>query len=255
MREYLLQHSRLVHRVLNGVILGLSIGLIAYLSVDALRGREFIYDRGYMTYQLWVCIIFIFDFFVEMYMSNRRWDYFWRRMPFLLLSIPYINLAQWGGMTLTGETLYFARFIPLARGALAVSIVVGYLSANRLINIFASYTVILVAIVYLGSLIFYEREAGVNPDVTSYGKALWWACADATTTGSTIYPVTPVGRIVAAVLAIMGMVMFPLFTVVVTSAVRSRLRRTMPDAPAEPATAAISSPDKSSTTASATKSD
>lgn len=230
MREYLLRHSRLVHRVLNGVILGLSIGLIAYLSVDALRGREFIYDHGYMTYQLWVCIIFIFDFFLELYMSDHRWDYFWRRLPFLLLSIPYINLAEWGGMTLTGETLYFARFIPLARGALAVSIVVGYLSANRLINIFASYTVILVAIVYLGSLIFYEREAGVNPDVTSYGKALWWACADATTTGSTIYPVTPVGRIVAAVLAIMGMVMFPLFTVVITSAVRSRLHRTMPEA-------------------------
>lgn len=212
-----------IYSSLNWLILLLSVGLITYLSVDALRGVSFIDDSGYMTFQLWVCMAFIADFFIELYMSERKWDYVKRRILFLLLSVPYLNIISGMGLSLGPDAVYFARFVPLARGALAMSIVVGYVSSNRLTNIFASYTVILIAIVYFGSLIFFEREMGVNPGLENYMQALWWACSDTTTTGCTIYPVTPSGKIVSAVLAVMGMVMFPLFTVVITSAVRQRL--------------------------------
>lgn len=222
-RDHIDRHSGRIYTALNWIILLLSVGLLTYLSVDALRNVTFIYDRGYMEFQFWVCMIFIADFFIELYMSHHRWRYIRRRWLFLLLSIPYITIIRDSGMPLTADAIYFIRFIPLARGALALSIVVGYVSKNRLTNIFASYTVVLIAIVYLGSLIFFEREAGINPGVNNYMQALWWACSDATTTGCTIYPVTPAGKIVGAVLAIMGMVMFPLFTVVITSAVRNRI--------------------------------
>lgn len=212
-----------IYSSLNWLILLLSVGLITYLSVDALRGVSFIDDSGYMTFQLWVCMAFIADFFIELYMSERKWNYVKRRILFLLLSVPYLNIISGMGLSLGPDAVYFARFVPLARGALAMSIVVGYVSSNRLTNIFASYTVILIAIVYFGSLIFFEREMGVNPGLENYMQALWWACSDTTTTGCTIYPVTPSGKIVSAVLAVMGMVMFPLFTVVITSAVRQRL--------------------------------
>lgn len=217
-----------IYTVLNWLVLLLSVGLIVYLSVDALQGRVFIYDHGYMTFQFWVCMVFIADFFIELMMSRHPWRYLGRRFVFLLLSIPYLNICNEMGLRLSPDVLYFARFIPLARGALALAIVVGYVSKNRLINIFASYMVVLVAIVYFGSLIFYEREHGVNPDVHSYMSALWWACSDATTTGCTIYPVTPSGKIVSAVLSMMGMVMFPLFTVVITSSVRQRINTRKP---------------------------
>lgn len=223
MREFVDKYSRAIHRVLNMVILLLSVGLIVYLSVDALHGINFLTDHGYMTFQLWVCIFFIADFFIELYMSHHRWRYIKHRFLFLLLSIPYLNIINHYGVTISPDALYLARFVPLARGALAMSIVVGYISTNRLTNIFASYTVMLIAIVYFGSLIFFEREQGINPDVTTYIQALWWACSDVTTTGCTIFPVTIAGKIVAAVLAVMGMIMFPLFTVVITSAVRNRI--------------------------------
>lgn len=223
MRQFVDRHSRVIYRCLNIMILLLSVSLIAYLSVDALHGVIYIDDRGYMTFQLWVCMAFIADFFIELYMSHHRSRYFIRRLLFLLLSIPWLNIINHIGIRLSPDVVYFARFIPLGRGALAMSIVVGYVSSNRLTNIFASYTVVLIAIVYFGSLIFYEREMGVNPDLNNYIQAIWWACSDATTTGCSIYPVTPAGKITGAVLAIMGMVMFPLFTVVITSAVRRRI--------------------------------
>lgn len=213
----------LIYKALNALILILSAGLLVYLSVLGLRGVEFFSDRGYMTFQLWVCYAFIADFFIELYMSSHRMRYVRRRWLFLLLAIPYLNIVAALDVPLTYGALYFLRFIPLARGALAMAIVVGYVSRNRLTNIFASYTVILLAFVYMGSLIFYEVEHGHNAAVNDFWTALWWAFSVATTAGCDIYPVTGVGKIVCAVLPTMGTCMFPLFTVVVTNAVRNRL--------------------------------
>ena len=116
--------------------------------------------------------------------------------------------------------LYFVRFIPLARGALAMSIVMGYLSSNAVTSLFMSYLVILLMITYFCSLIFYEMEQPCNPQVQTYWSALWWAFMNMSTVGCDISPVTVVGKLVAVVLPIMGMVIFPLFTVYLTDYVQ-----------------------------------
>lgn len=245
--SFLKKHKPTVYNILNAMILVLSVSLLAYLTVLGLHGREFFSDRGYMTFQLWVCYAFIADFFLEQYLATDKKHYVRRRLLFLILSIPYLNIVAALNIPLTYGTLYFLRFIPLARGALAMTIVVGYISRNRITNIFASYTVALLAFIYMGSLIFYEVEHGHNPDVNSFWTALWWAFAVATTAGCDIYPVTWAGKIVCAVLPTMGTMMFPLFTVVVTNAVRNRLDRakaaaTSSKTPQNPATAAKSTP-------------
>lgn len=221
-------HKQRIYNVLNAGMLILSAGLIVYLSVLGLKGIEFFSDRGYMTFQLWVCYFFIADFFIEFYLAADKGRYVRKRLFFLLLSIPYLNIVAGLRIPLHVQALYFLRFIPLARGALALSIVVGYISRNRLTNIFASYIVILIAVIYFGSLIFYELEHNVNAAVTSYWTALWWAMSVATTAGCDIYPVTWAGKVVNAILPTMGTVMFPLFTVVVTNAVRQRLSANTP---------------------------
>jgi hypothetical protein len=75
----------------------------------------------------------------------------------------------------------------------------------------------LMATVYFSSLIFFVLEHVVNPMVTRYTDALWWAFMDVTTVGSNIYAVTATGKILSVVLAALGMMMFPIFTVYVTS--------------------------------------
>ena len=65
-------------------------------------------------------------------------------------------------------------------------------------------------------------EHGTNPLVTGYGDALWWAFMDVTTVGSNIIAVTVTGRVLSVLLAALGMMMFPIFTVYVTSLVERR---------------------------------
>lgn len=205
---------------LHALILVLSVLLIVFISIDTFRHTEFLQNRTYMHFQFWVCIVIIADFFIEWPLAADRRRYLRHRILFLLLSVPWLNILDILDLPLTENELYWVRFIPLARGVLAMSIVVGYVSRNRITSVFASYTSVMLAFLYLGSLIFLYREHPVNPQVPDFGAALWWACMDATTTGCEIQPVTMAGKVVGMVLAGMGMVMFPLFTVYITNLAR-----------------------------------
>lgn len=216
-------HGRFVKASLGAMrstVFILSALLIAFISYDTFTGRDFLHNATYMRFQLWVCVFFIFDFFYELAFAADRRAYLRRRWLYLLLSVPYLNIVALSHMPLNPSELYWLRFIPLGRATMALAIVVGYISRNRITSLLASYILILIAFVYFGSIIFFNAERGVNPAVNGYWSSLWWACMDATTIGCDIQPVTVAGKIVSAVLACMGVLVFPLFTVYVTSLVR-----------------------------------
>lgn len=208
--------------VMHTLVLVLSVMLIVYISYDTFRDDNFLQDHAYMTFQFWVCVVFMTDFFVEMAFAPSKWRYVRRRLLFLLLSIPYLNILNLTDIELSYNALYIVRFIPLARGALALSIVFGYFSSNAVTSFFMSYLVMLVMIVYFCSLIFYQTEHAVNPQVDTYWTALWWAGMNMGTVGCYISPMTVAGRVVAVILPIAGMIIFPLFTVYLTDYVKRR---------------------------------
>lgn len=210
---------------MNLIVLVLSVMLIVWMSVDTLTDNAFLNNKPYMTFQLWVCVFFLIDFFVELAYSERKWRFFFHRLTFLLLSIPYLNIIHYLDIPLGHDAMYFIRFIPLARGALAVSIVMGYLSSNAVTSLFMSYLSIMLLLCYFCSLIFYARERGVNPEVNSYWTALWWSAMNLSTVGCYINPMTVSGKIVAVVLPMSGMVIFPLFTVYLTNYVTNAIKR------------------------------
>lgn len=205
---------------MHTIVLVLSILLIVYISFDTFNRRDFLANEGYMTFQFWVCIVFIVSFFVEMAFSDHKWRYLGRRFLFLLISIPYLNIVTRYNIPLSPEAMCFVRFIPLARGALALSIVFGYFSKNAITSLFMSYIVIMLMIVYFCSLIFFQFEQAVNPQVDSYWTSLWWAAMNMSTVGCYINPATDTGRILAVILPISGMIIFPLFTVYLTDYVK-----------------------------------
>ena len=180
--------------------------LILFISIDTFLQRPFLSNPVYMHFQLWVCIIFIIEFFIQMALSDRRWRFFRRNILFLLVSIPYLNIIAHCHVELSDQQLYFVRFIPLMRAAYAMALVVSYVSTSRIVGIF-------------------EQEQPVNPDITDYWSSLWWCSLEATTIGAPVNPVTVAGKILAAVLSGMGVIMFPLFTVYLGDIVTRYVRR------------------------------
>ena len=72
----------------------------------------------------------------------------------------------------------------------------------------------MVMVTYFCSLIFFQEEYGINPQVDTYWTALWWAAMNMTTVGCDVACHAVAGKIVDVVLPVVGMVIFPLFTVI-----------------------------------------
>lgn len=154
------------------------------------------------------------------FLAKHKWRYIRTHFIFLLVAIPYQNIIAYYGWTFSPEVTYLLRFIPLLRGGYALAIVVGWLTYNRASSLFVSYLTMLLATVYFASLAFFVLEHKVNPLVTDYGDALWWAFMDVTTVGSNIVAMTTTGRVLSVLLAALGMMMFPIFTVYITNLIQ-----------------------------------
>ena len=85
-------------------------------------------------------------------------------------------------------------------------------------EIFASIFFVLILLV-ISSLLIYYAEHDAQPDQFANAfSGVWWAVATLTTVGyGDIYPVTPIGRLLGAVIAIMGIGMVAIPTGILSS--------------------------------------
>ena len=201
-----------IYGILHIIILIMSLFLVISISVDTFKGIPFYTQSSYMKVQLCICLWFLFDFVLEFFLAKHKGRYLRTHFIFLLVAIPYQNIIAYYGWTFSDEITYLLRFIPLLRGGYALAIVVGWLTYNRASSLFVSYLTMLLATVYFSSLAFFVLEHRVNPLVNDYGDALWWAFMDVTT-------------VLSVLLAALGMMMFPIFTVYITNLIQQSNKR------------------------------
>lgn len=206
--------------VTHSVVLVLSLALIVWISYDTFKGIPFLSNHTYMQFQLWVCVVFLCDFFIEFFLAHDKKQYLKDRWFFFFISIPYLNLINLYNIVIPQDVVYYLRFVPLVRGAYSMAMVMGYISANRAVSLMAQYVAILAASTYILAIIFYYQEYGVNPDVHSFWDAIYWAAMNMTTVGCYFAAVTTPGKVISVILPILGMLMLPLFTVYITDMVR-----------------------------------
>lgn len=195
------------------LVLAGAMALVLMISTDVFRHITYFTDPLYMKIQLWICLYFIFNVIVEFTLSPKTLRYTLELIIFLLVSIPYINIVDYLGIELTGELRFLLRIAPMIRAAYVLALVNGNIRTDRFTGMLTAYLVLLVVVLYFGSLMFYVSEYDVNPDVTDYWQALWWAVMCMTTAGSYINEYTTVGRVLSVILSGGGLILFPVFTV------------------------------------------
>lgn len=205
--------SEKLPRFLNFLVLVLSFGLIAFISIDTYRGVDYLENSTYMEYQFYVCLVFLAEYLYRFIISKHKLRFFVLSFPFLFISIPYLNIIEQYNLLVSHELLSYICFIPIVRGIVALVMVVTYVTETLASTVFASYLLVLVPIIYMSGLIFYVAEKAVNPAVKNFWYAQWWSGMNASTVGCYINPVTPIGMILGLVLSLLGLIMFPLFTV------------------------------------------
>lgn len=214
--------------VLNILVLIGSIVIFSMLSFEII-GTGTLYDDSFIdTVQFIICLIFLTDYFWRFSKARNKVKFFFNNLIFLLVSIPYINILNFLNASVTEGFKLFLRTIPLIRGGYGLYLVVKWFVGNRVSSLFVTYLTILAAFIYFASLIFYMQEKAVNGMVKEYWDALWWALMDVTTVGSNIYAMTRIGQLLSVFLAALGMMMFPIFTVYITSRLQKKHKDTHP---------------------------
>lgn len=207
----------LVARVLNIIVLICSILILLLLSVEILQAPFVIPHQTYLNIQLAICMILLIDYCYLFYLAPNKWRYFCNYFILLLVSIPYYNIINLFDIPVSPIQSVLLRAIVFIRGGYGLVVMINWFTKSKATNLMITYLVMLVAMAYFGSLVFYGLEKGLNPSLHTFGDAIWWASMDVTTVGCAIEPVTTSGRILAVILAVMGMSMFPILTVYVTN--------------------------------------
>lgn len=209
----------LIMKILHLFVILTSLFLIGAVSLEMFQFIPDVPQKTYLRVQLGICMIFLADFFVGLILTKEKWSYFKNRFIFLLVAIPYLNIIAFSGTQVEPHVYYFLKMIPLVRGGYALFIITSWLTNNKATSLFFTYLIMMLAMIYFCTLLFYTLEKGTNPGVTTIGDAMWWAFMDVTTVGSNIYAMTTGGKIMSVLLASIGMMMFPIFTVYITDKV------------------------------------
>lgn len=193
--------------------------LIILISLDAFRNKSFLENPHYFDVQFWICLLFIFDVIADLVLNDKRWNNLLGNVFFFIVSIPYLNIIFQYHITLSPHIQYIISFIPMIRVTYVLSLVLSTISGHKSSNMLASYLSLLIVIVYFSSLVFFVEEHNINPGVSSYWSALWWALMCMTTAGSSIEAITTTGKVLNVILSAGGLILFPVFTVYITNAI------------------------------------
>lgn len=151
---------------------------------------------------------FAFEYLVRLVLTDRRWRFFRREWPDLLIvALPLLRPLR---------IVRSARALRLLRLGRLASVLgeVGQEGRRLLKRHRLHYAVLVTAIVVVGAaaLTLAVEEAGEGT-IDSFGDALWWAVSTVTTVGyGDTYPVTSAGRGIAAFLMVAGIALFGVLT-------------------------------------------
>jgi voltage-gated potassium channel len=178
---------------------------------------------------LWVCLAFFaFEWVVRVQYSARTGRAYLKTGRGLLdsagvIAVPIAFLA--GAEARTAwllAVLWFVKVIPGIPGLRQLRRVL-VLESGPLLSVLVLFLMVL----FLGSVAEYFLERDVQPQTFgNVPSALWWAVVTLTTTGyGDVVPITPLGRMVAAMVMISGLGVFGLWTGILATAFAAETRR------------------------------
>lgn len=205
---------------LHILVLAASIAMVVWVSKETLENKSFLTDRSYMHFQFLVCLLFLFDIAAEWIITPKgKWKYLCTHLLFIIVSIPYLNILEWSGITLPPHIMYLVKLVPLIRAGYVLVMVSETFTSRKSLSMLWVYITWVAVTVYFAAMMFFVEEHYVNPQVDTFWTSLYWAFLEMTTCGTNIATITPTGKVIAFVLSVEGLTLFPVFTVYITNAV------------------------------------
>lgn len=196
------------------------------------------YDHFFLDFEVFSVAIFTVEYLLRVWSCVERKEYrhpFWGRLKYVF--------SVWGLVdffaifpfyaSLLAIDLGFIRILRLLR-IVRLFRVSKYFHALRVIQavirdkkeeLLLSFSFILFLLLTLSSLVFYIENSAQPTVFKSIPDALWWGVNAMTTVGyGDMHPITPVGKILGGLMAVVGVAIFALPTGILASGFAEHIR-------------------------------
>lgn len=194
------------------VILVLSVYVLAALFIEAVVDLPA--DVRTLLHRIddGICVLFLADFVIRLVRSRDRLRFLRWGWIDALSSIPALDVLRWGRL------VRVIRILRILRAFRSTRLLVHYFFRNRAQGTFATVALISITLTIFSSIAVLQFENVPEANIKTAVDALWWSFVTITTVGyGDRYPVTPEGRIIAAILMTAGVGLFGTFTGLVAS--------------------------------------
>ena len=185
--------------VLTLLSLGIMVVLVLPVS-EATRQLLTVYDNA-------ICVVFLVDFFGNLFGASTKREYFIGRRGWLDLlgSIPSLGFFKYTALLRLARLSRLARIRRLLRGQNKRELIDDVLTHRGQYAAFISVMAALIVLVVCSILVLQFESRSADANITTGGDALWWALVTITTVGyGDYFPVTGAGRITGAFVMFAG---------------------------------------------------
>ncbi len=212
------------------------------VTLESLPGWHAAYEPWFAGFELVSVAIFTVEYGLRLWAATEdpglsRHGPWMRRLRYMLRPVALVDLAAILPfyLTLFGlvspvdgrilRAIRMLRVLKLTRYSAAMQSIVAVFRNERR-TMLAALIVVVIAL-HLSATAIYLLESSVQPDkFGSIPEAMWWALATLTTVGyGDVVPITPWGRVVGAIVMVVGIGLFVLWTGLFASSFVDELRR------------------------------
>ncbi|WP_019039644.1 potassium channel family protein [Psychroflexus tropicus] len=182
--------------------------IIAFLSVLSIILLSFTFfldpdselNRLIHYYDFGLCMIFLYDFFHQLYKREKRWNYFYTYGWLdLLSSIPLVDQFRYARVF---------RIFRVLRIIKSFKLLYNFITSNKRESLYGLivFTSTLILILSSTLVLYLEKDVG---NIKTAEDALWWSYITITTVGyGDYFPITNGGKLAASILILNGIAIF-----------------------------------------------
>lgn len=194
-------------------ILVLSIVALAGLAAERLVEPSAEVQRLYTFFDWAICVLFFADFLLTFARAKNKLRYLatWGWLD-LISSIPA------SGAFRIARSARVVRILRIFRALRAARLLSRGLSLTRPANGVVGATLLGIIVMMVSSVAILNAEVGEQANIRTADDAIWWALTTITTVGyGDRYPTTPEGRMIGAVVMVVGVGLFGVLTAFLAS--------------------------------------
>ena len=245
--------QRIVHRILDpgarettieragnvflGSLILLNVLAVIVETVESIRVR---WASEFAAFESFSVAVFTLEYLLRLWTCtlDPRFEGSARgRLRFVLSPMAIIDLLAIVPAYLPGDSfldLRYARVVRLVRLLRALKLARYSRSVQTLSNVFRerradlvlTTVLLLVLLVVSASTMYFAEHAAQPGTFSSIPAAMWWAVVTLTTVGyGDVYPITPLGKILGAIIALLGIGLFALPAGILASGFADELQR------------------------------